>query len=205
MNIRERFIAIMNFEKPDRNLHWEMGYWTETLENWYRQGLPRKYGIPDAHISGQGVRAEANPFNDFSKDRFRDKDVHEHLSMDKALVSLPINSGPYPPFEPIVFEETDVYMVFQDALGVKKRIKKKGTSAPQFIGWQVEKPKATMFVWAQIPEQYREMGSLEFSKKLLNIYMLYSQRSVSGLCSMQMRRYGISMNRWGMLFKELLS
>jgi len=35
------------------------------------------------------------------------------------------------------------------------------------IGWSVEKPKATMFVWCKIPEQYREMGSLEFSKKLL--------------------------------------
>lgn len=34
-------------------------------------------------------------------------------------------------------------------------------------GWQVEKPKATMFVWARMPEQYQEMGSLEFSKKLL--------------------------------------
>jgi alanine-synthesizing transaminase len=35
------------------------------------------------------------------------------------------------------------------------------------IGWAVEKPKATMFVWAKIPEAYRSMGSLEFSKKLL--------------------------------------
>ncbi|ALP52808.1 glutamate-pyruvate aminotransferase [Candidatus Tenderia electrophaga] len=35
------------------------------------------------------------------------------------------------------------------------------------IGWQVEPPKGTMFVWAPIPEQYRHMGSLEFSKKLL--------------------------------------
>ncbi|MEX1201126.1 MAG: alanine transaminase [Methylophaga sp.] len=35
------------------------------------------------------------------------------------------------------------------------------------IGWTVEKPKATMFVWARIPEQFRAMGSLEFSKKLL--------------------------------------
>jgi len=35
------------------------------------------------------------------------------------------------------------------------------------IGWQIERPKATMFVWAPIPEEYREMGSLEFSKKLL--------------------------------------
>jgi alanine-synthesizing transaminase len=35
------------------------------------------------------------------------------------------------------------------------------------IGWQVEKPKATMFVWAPIPEQYKHLGSLEFCKKLL--------------------------------------
>ena len=35
------------------------------------------------------------------------------------------------------------------------------------IGWQVEQPKATMFVWAKIPEPYRHLGSLEFSKQLL--------------------------------------
>ncbi len=35
------------------------------------------------------------------------------------------------------------------------------------LGWNVEKPQATMFVWASIPEQFRSMGSLEFSKKLL--------------------------------------
>jgi len=34
-------------------------------------------------------------------------------------------------------------------------------------GWPVTPPKATMFVWAQIPEAYRKLGSLEFSKKLL--------------------------------------
>ena len=35
------------------------------------------------------------------------------------------------------------------------------------LGWHVEMPKATMFVWAKIPEQFRAMGSLDFSKKLL--------------------------------------
>jgi alanine-synthesizing transaminase len=35
------------------------------------------------------------------------------------------------------------------------------------MGWTVKKPKATMFVWAPIPQPYRQMGSLEFSKKLL--------------------------------------
>lgn len=34
-------------------------------------------------------------------------------------------------------------------------------------GWPVERPRATMFVWAKIPELFAEMGSLEFSKKLL--------------------------------------
>ena len=34
-------------------------------------------------------------------------------------------------------------------------------------GWPVEKPKASMFVWAPIPEGFRGIGSLEFSKLLL--------------------------------------
>ena len=34
-------------------------------------------------------------------------------------------------------------------------------------GWPVEKPRATMFVWARIPEPFRAMGSIEFSKLLI--------------------------------------
>lgn len=35
------------------------------------------------------------------------------------------------------------------------------------VGWQVKRPKGTMFVWAKIPEPYLEMGSVEFSKMLI--------------------------------------
>ena len=35
------------------------------------------------------------------------------------------------------------------------------------LGWDVEKPKATMFVWAKVPAIYKDMGSLDFSMKLL--------------------------------------
>ncbi len=35
------------------------------------------------------------------------------------------------------------------------------------IGWQIDPPKATMFAWARIPEEFRKMGSVEFSKLLL--------------------------------------
>lgn len=34
-------------------------------------------------------------------------------------------------------------------------------------GWKVELPKATMFVWAEIPERFKNMGSLEFCKYLI--------------------------------------
>ena len=51
----------------------------------------------------------------------------------------------------------DMYQVRRDVLC-------EGLNA---AGWQVEKPKATMFVWAEIPDMYKQMGSLEFAKKLL--------------------------------------
>lgn len=35
------------------------------------------------------------------------------------------------------------------------------------VGWMVEKPKATMFVWAKIPDQFRKIGSLEFCKLMI--------------------------------------
>jgi alanine-synthesizing transaminase len=34
-------------------------------------------------------------------------------------------------------------------------------------GWMVQKPKASMYIWAKVPEAYRHLGSLEFAKRLL--------------------------------------
>jgi alanine-synthesizing transaminase len=56
-----------------------------------------------------------------------------------------------------VWEIADMYRKRRDVLC-------EGLTA---AGWTVQKPKATMFVWAPIPEPYKAMGSLEFSKKLL--------------------------------------
>lgn len=56
-----------------------------------------------------------------------------------------------------VKEISDMYQLRRDVL----------CSGLDSIGWHVEPPKATMFVWAKIPQQYHQMGSLEFCKKLL--------------------------------------
>jgi alanine-synthesizing transaminase len=56
-----------------------------------------------------------------------------------------------------VGEITDMYRSRRDVLidGLDK------------AGWKIDKPKATMFVWAEIPEPFRKMGSIEFSKHLI--------------------------------------
>jgi alanine-synthesizing transaminase len=35
------------------------------------------------------------------------------------------------------------------------------------VGWKIKRPRGTMFVWAEIPEPLKQMGSVEFSKFLL--------------------------------------
>jgi alanine-synthesizing transaminase len=69
------------------------------------------------------------------------------------IASIIALNGPYDCVEEIV----NIYRERRDVLinGLRR------------VGWKVRKPKGTMFVWAKIPEQFREMGSLEFSKMLI--------------------------------------
>jgi len=68
-----------------------------------------------------------------------------------AIIAL---NGP----QDCVKEICDIYRVRRDALirGLDR------------AGWELPKPKGTMFVWARIPEPFRKMGSVEFSKMLIH-------------------------------------
>jgi alanine-synthesizing transaminase len=68
-----------------------------------------------------------------------------------AIIAL---NGP----QDCVQEICDIYKVRRDSLirGLTR------------AGWTVPKPKGTMFVWARIPETFRKMGSVEFSKMLIH-------------------------------------
>jgi alanine-synthesizing transaminase len=57
-----------------------------------------------------------------------------------------------------VKEICDTYKTRRDAL----------ISGLNRIGWEIESPKGTMFVWGKIPDKYLHMGSVEFSKLLIN-------------------------------------
>jgi alanine-synthesizing transaminase len=57
-----------------------------------------------------------------------------------------------------VKEICDTYQTRRDAL----------ISGLNRVGWEIESPKGTMFVWAKIPDKYLKIGSVEFSKMLIN-------------------------------------
>jgi alanine-synthesizing transaminase len=64
------------------------------------------------------------------------------------------------------------------------------------IGWKVDKPKATMFVWAPIPQQYQSLGSLEFTKKMLQ------EAKVAVSPGIGFGEYGDAFVRFGLIENE---
>ncbi|MDJ0740061.1 MAG: alanine transaminase [Gammaproteobacteria bacterium] len=63
-------------------------------------------------------------------------------------------------------------------------------------GWAVERPKATMFAWAKIPEAYRGMGSLAFCKKLIR------EARVAAAPGIGFGEYGDEHVRFGLIENE---
>jgi len=114
LNDRERFLRYMSFEPVDRIPLMEMGFWTETLERWHHEGLP-KWVTHDRH-------AEA------------------YLNLDLSFNRnwLPISNGLYPPFEPEVLEETENEQIVSDENGVVYRQRKHHRTIPQYIRLPVE-------------------------------------------------------------------
>lgn len=64
------------------------------------------------------------------------------------------------------------------------------------IGWEVEKPKASMFVWAEIPDEFKEMGSLDFSK------LLIKEAKVAASPGIGFGEYGDNHVRFGLVENE---
>ena len=67
-----------------------------------------------------------------------------------AIIAL---NGPYD----CVREIVDIYRERRDVL----------VDGLDRVGWHIDKPKGTMFVWGKIPDKFKDMGSVEFSKMLI--------------------------------------
>jgi alanine-synthesizing transaminase len=78
----------------------------------------------------------------------------------------------YGMFQPIQIAATVAlngpYRVAEEAVEVYRKRRDCLVDGFARIGWEFEKPKGTMFIWAPIPEPFRAMGSVEFAKLLLS-------------------------------------
>jgi len=125
----------MSFGNPDRTVIWEFGYWVETLRRWYKEGLPRKNGIPEALAADKTVTGEGVPSPEH--DSPRDTEVSSCLGFDKGILRVPVNHWLFPPFRKRILEEKDTSLIIIDEMGIKMEIFKKGGSMPRFLGWPV--------------------------------------------------------------------
>jgi len=133
MNTRERFLSIMNFEKPDRPILWEFGYWAETMRNWYKQGL---VGDPTPFEENTTVAGEVQPWP--MPSCLKDRDVHEFFDLDASAARVDIKEWFLPLFEYKVLSEDNDSKIIIDEWGVKQRASKIGNRVPQFLEFPVK-------------------------------------------------------------------
>ena len=143
MNLRERFLEVMNFNTSVHSVKWEFGYWGEVIDNWYDSGLPKKKypEIPKGHNPTSGLYYTA--WKSVKGPRLpkgiavmggglywptqcfpMDYDVRDYFGLDGPLVLVDVNQIFHPMFKPQVIEENQKQLLYMDLDGVKRRFLK---------------------------------------------------------------------------------
>ncbi len=134
MTNKDRFHAIMSFERPDRMLAWEQGFWGGTIERWYAEGLPKNHGVSGNPAYGDTVRGPATPVAPGDKACY---DVYEHSGLDKPKWRAPVDLYLCPEFPEETLEDTGEQITVRDEYGIVKQMPKRKDSIPHFISWPV--------------------------------------------------------------------
>jgi Uroporphyrinogen decarboxylase (URO-D) len=158
MNTRERFLEIMDFNPDVHSLKYEFGYWGETIDNWYKSGLPRKnypvlsrtittpasslYGtawtskgdelLPKGiAVTGGGLYWPTQAFP-------LDSDVREHFNMDLSQHLVDVNMLFSPMFDVKVVKEDDKKFEYVDIDGVRRVFLKDEATIPTSLEWPIK-------------------------------------------------------------------
>ncbi len=134
MNARERFLAVMRFDTTVAPPKWEFGYWASAVRRWYKEGLPRQVGLPDAVPDGEGV---TGPGLAWRRDRPRDRDVSAACALDAGMERMPLNILISPAFKDEILEDHGDWVLRRDGEGVVRRERRDRNSLPRFVDWPV--------------------------------------------------------------------
>jgi len=181
MNTRERFLETMAFNPDVHSLKYEFGYWGETVDNWYRSGLPKKnYPVVDKTITtptsslystawtcdspgGAGGRLPKgiavtggglyNPTQAFPLDH----DVRDFFGMDKSQRLVDVNMHFSPMFDIKVIREDEKFFEYVDIDGVRRLFLKEEATIPTSMEWPI-KDRAT---WEQLKDERLNLKNLK--------------------------------------------
>lgn len=135
MTGRELFRQIVNFEKPDRPLFWEFGYWPRTILRWQEEGLDSRGTLTrDQMENVPTIYGEGAPWQ---IGKLRDRDVHSRFRFDDGFYRVPVNVGFAPAFDTVVLEDRGETVVVQDEYGGRHVEKRDRESIPHYLSWAV--------------------------------------------------------------------
>ncbi len=194
MNLRERFHEVMNFNPNVHSLKWEFGYWGESVNNWYEQGLPKKqYPVLDKRITTPTSSLYSAAWTCQGTDRLPngiavmagglywptqgfplDYDVRSHFGMDYTQRLADVNLHMCPMFDVQVLNEDKETFTYIDIDGVKRVFLKDEATIPTSLVWPIHDEKS----WEKLKEERLNLKNLKerFPENWDNLVKEYKNR-----------------------------
>ena len=169
MNLRERFLEVMSFNTNVRTVKWEFGYWGETINRWYEQGLPRKRpphiprkpSTPTSHLYSlawnslpgprlpKGIAVIGGGLYWPTQGMALDNDVREAHGLDKTQIMTNVNLLFHPMFEQKKIAEDESYFDYLDLDGVTRRFMKSDQTMPSGLEYPIKDRRS----WEQLKRE----------------------------------------------------
>jgi hypothetical protein len=160
MDLRERFLEVMDFNLDVRAPKWELAYWGQTIDNWYSEGLPKKkYPQIPKEVSTITVSLYNKAWTSGPADRLPrgiavigggvpstqnfpvDEDVMEALGMDQGQEIVDVNLLFCPMYDVEVIEENENYFKYVDLDGITRLFLKESEVIPTSIKYVISDRK----------------------------------------------------------------
>jgi len=176
MNLRERFLEVMNFNPSVSPPKWEFGYWGDTINHWYDEGLqkrnlpkiPKEISTPTASlynpcwnsIKGKrlpaGIAVIGGGLYWPTQSMPIDNDVRDTLAMNLGQILVNVNLLFHPMFELEILQEDDHYLTYIDIDGVKRKFIKETGVIPPGVEWVIKDRKS----WEQLKEERLNLNDI---------------------------------------------
>lgn len=153
MNLLERFHAVMGFDTLVTPPKWEFGYWGQSYETWYEEGLrrrryprkPKRVSTPNSSLytpcwssvrpgrMPAGIAITGGGLYWPSQGFALDDDVRTELDMDISQILINVNLLFSPMFDVEIIEETEEKLLYVDIDGVKRIFSKQTGVIPTAV------------------------------------------------------------------------